>query len=73
MIRPYTAAMNTIMNSRTHQALYEDIRANSARCESIRDSHKHADLIQSAGWMEVGMDGQAIINGSAFAGTGRSR
>ena len=46
-------------------------RAVSARCESMRDSHKRADLIQGAGWMEVGMDGQAIINGSAFAGTGR--
>ena len=47
------------------------VRAVSARCESMRDSHKRADLIQRAGWMEVGMDGQAIINGSAFAGTGR--
>ena len=47
------------------------LRAVSARCESIRDSHRCADLIQGAGWMEVGMDGQAIINGSAFAGIGR--
>ena len=47
------------------------LRAVSARCESIRDSHRRADLIQGAGWMEVGMDGQAVINGSAFASTGR--
>ena len=46
-------------------------RAVSARPESRGDSHGRADLIQSAGWMEAGMDGQAVIDGSAVESLGR--
>ena len=35
------------------------------------DSHGRDDLIHGAGWMEAGMDGQAVIDGSAVAGAGR--
>ena len=45
-------------------------RAFSGRYESKRDSHGNADLIQGAGWMEAGMDGQAVINGPAIASAG---
>jgi hypothetical protein len=42
-------------------------RAFSGRCESKRDPQGCADLIQGAGWMEAGMDGQAVIDGPEIA------
>ena len=47
------------------------IRAFSGRPESKRDSHGRADLIHGAGWMEAGMDGQAVVDGSSVASAGR--
>lgn len=42
-------------------------RAVSGRSESMRDSHWCGDLIQDAGWMEAGMDGQAVVDGPSVA------
>ena len=46
-------------------------RAFSGRSESMRDSHRRGDLIHGVGWMEAGMDGQAIVDGSSVASAGR--
>ena len=51
--------------------LFVRFRAFSGRPESRGDSHGRADLIHGAGWMEAGMDGQAVVDGSAVAGAGR--
>ncbi|MET3439191.1 hypothetical protein ABIC44_003894 [Sphingomonas sp. 1185] len=47
------------------------LRAFSGRPESKGDSHGRADLIHGAGWMEAGIDGQAVVDGSTIASAGR--
>ena len=47
------------------------IRAVSARREAKGDSQVRADLIQDAGCMEAGMDGQPVVDGLAVASAGR--
>ena len=58
-------------NADLQLAMQPCARAFSGQRESKGVSQGRADLIHGVGWMEAGMDGQAVIDGSAFAGTGR--
>lgn len=60
--------------ARTERAAAQGLpRAFSGLPESKGDSHGRADLIHGAGWMEAGMDGQAVVDGFTVASAGRGR